>query len=81
MKVNNGYYINLQLNNNVLMSIDKDPVKRASVIDIDVAKDQILNLDTFKRNIDEILEESHSIERERFFSLLTEDFLTSLKSE
>ncbi len=81
MKVNNGYYINLQLNNNVLMSIDKDPVKRASVIDIDVAKDQILNLDTFKRNIDEILEESHSIERERFFSLLTEDFLTFLKSE
>jgi len=46
LKSYDGYHINLQLNNNVYISINNQPPKLASLIDIDVSKEQVLNLDT-----------------------------------
>jgi uncharacterized protein (TIGR04255 family) len=81
LKSNDGYYINLQLNNNVNIRINNQSPKRASLIDLDVSKEQVLNLDTFKHSIDAVLEDSHNIERDRFFNLLTDEFLRLLEPE
>jgi len=73
------YKVNLQTGNQLKLEESNQVVGRASVIDIDtfIQGDDI----NFFENMNEILEKSHSIEKEIFFGLLKEDFLKTLNPE
>lgn len=67
----------LQLSNNVNIALNNESFI-GSVIDIDVLSDLNVNNQFFGENIHEILETSHSKEKEMFFNLLKPEFLASL---
>lgn len=74
-----NYKVNLQTGNQLKLEDNKQVVGRASVIDIDtfIQGEKI----EFFENMNSILEESHSVEKEIFFGLLKDDFLKSLNPE
>jgi len=78
IKTSDGYFIGLNLNNNIKIKINNRPEQVSSLIDIDVYQLQILNSQTFKEKVEAILDNSHSLEKAEFFSLLNPDFLASL---
>ena len=81
MKDPNGFFIGLHLNNNVMVSVNNEKARCSSLIDIDVFHHQEYNADTFKKFLEGVLEESHTIEKERFFKLLIPELLAALGPE
>jgi uncharacterized protein (TIGR04255 family) len=73
-----GSLLVFQLNNNVMVSVNGLSPKKSSMIDIDSI--QVVNktkLET-KNEIDCIISKLHENEKDAFFNLLSDDFLTSL---
>lgn len=81
MQAADGFQIGLHLNNNVNISINNQPPLRSSLIDIDVFHTQVLNATSFRDSIESILENSHAIEKQKFFSLLSPELLKLLEPE
>ncbi|MFA6844331.1 MAG: TIGR04255 family protein [Sphaerochaetaceae bacterium] len=79
MKTSDEYYVGLQLNNNVQIKIGNQVPQCSSLIDIDVFQMQVLNSDVFQKRISDIMEESHRIEKIKFFNLLDAGFLDTLE--
>ena len=75
----NGLLVVLQLNNNVGVSINGQQNQIASVIDIDALCVEPKDKSSFQKGMSEGLDKLHILEKQTFFGLLTEDFLSSLE--
>ena len=79
IKTHDAYNICLQLNNNVLIGISNHPPKKSSLIDIDVFQEESIASEVFQNKISEIMEKSHTLEKRKFFNLLTSEFIKELE--
>jgi uncharacterized protein (TIGR04255 family) len=68
----------LSIINNGFINRDGAPVFRGSAIDIDCLRKINLNRIEFLANFVSVTEQSHKVEKDFFFSLLTDDFLQTL---
>lgn len=78
-KINTDSLLVLQLNDNVLVSINSSAPKKLSMIDIDAITNHRFDSSVLKQNkISNILDELHNIEKSYFYKLLNEDFKNGL---
>lgn len=69
-----------QLNDNVLISINNSPAKKASMIDIDAINTECFKFQEIEMKIlDETLGNLHKLEKKHFFALLDSNYLDSLE--
>ncbi|MBI9096232.1 MAG: TIGR04255 family protein [Sphaerochaeta sp.] len=68
----------LQLNNSVEISLNNKPVRTVSMIDIGIACNQVMSVDTFAKKLDSILEESHDLEKQTFYDLLLGSYIDAM---
>lgn len=75
----NRKLIIFQLNDNVLISINNSPSRKASIIDIDAINNNSFKFEQVNtKDIAGILDDLHKIEKKHFFDLLDKDYLKSL---
>lgn len=75
----NKKLIIFQLNDNVLISINNAPSRKASMIDIDAISNNSFNFtNTNLQDISVVLDDLHKIEKKHFFDLLDKDYLKNL---
>lgn len=67
----------LQLTNNVSIN-ENGQTKKGSLIDIDIGRNSGISNDTFKKDLEVILDKSHAIEKQLFFDILKADFINEL---
>jgi uncharacterized protein (TIGR04255 family) len=71
-----GLNCNLQVGNNTVLNLGTGKAKQGSVIDVDTFTQ--FNGPSFFDEVEQILEDAHSIQKELFFDLLKPEFLMSL---
>jgi len=67
----------LQLTNNASIN-ENGQLKKGSLIDIDIARNREISCNTFKEDLETILDTSHTMEKQLFFNILKTDFLNEL---
>jgi len=67
----------LQLTNNASIP-ENGQAKKGSLIDIDVVRNREIPDNAFKKNLEIILDKSHTVEKQLFFDILKTEFLNEL---
>jgi uncharacterized protein (TIGR04255 family) len=69
----------LQISNSAKRPVGVNDVKSGSVIDIDVSSETLG--ENFSMDYQTVLIEAHELQKKLFFSLLKDEFITTLKPE
>jgi len=67
----------LQLTNNASIS-ENGQMKSGSLIDIDIVRNKGISDNIFKKDLEVILDKSHTLEKQLFFDILRQEFLNEL---